>query len=412
MTLLKKDINFKFTPIILLIFFPVSIILGPILVELSILIINIFYLVELKKKKIENELLNLKYFLIVWIYLLLNIFLSNNSENEFLRQIFYIRFIIFAFAVSYYILFPDVIKKIFYCWTIFFLIIFFDLFYEKINGFNLLGYTSPNQHRLVSFLKDELKIASILIGFCFLISSYFINSRFKKIGLLFIILTVFFIFISGERSNFLKSIFLVSIFLFIFFAKDLKKIILLITTLLIVLIVSLSFFKNTNSLYNQLYERLFFKDKDGIINVYKNITKFSPHIPHYITAIKIANHYPFFGAGIKNFRYICRDKRYQTDNYPTYKACSTHPHQIYFEIISETGYLGILFIIIPFFIFIFKSFKMYFINKNPILLSGIAYILINFIPILPSGSFFTNGNNFIFWLNIGFILAFSKVKKI
>jgi O-antigen ligase len=95
------------------------------------------------------------------------------------------------------------------------------------------------------------------------------------------------------------------------------------------------------------------------------------------------------------------DKNYKyTEN-----RCSTHPHQIYLELLSELGIIGTL-LIVFFIIFISaKSFLIYFKNYNLLILAPTLYIISIFMPLIPSGSFFTSFGATLFWLNIGIILS-------
>ena len=85
-----------------------------------------------------------------------------------------------------------------------------------------------------------------------------------------------------------------------------------------------------------------------------NYIKYSNYGPHYLTGLEIFKKYPIFGSGMKTFRIECRNvdiKNYYTtpnllNNNSTdliyNNKCNTHPHQIYFEILSELGLIGFL----------------------------------------------------------------------
>ena len=49
-----------------------------------------------------------------------------------------------------------------------------------------------------------------------------------------------------------------------------------------------------------------------------------------------------FGVGMKNFRNYCSDDKYQVSKL----SCSTHPHNTYIQILTETGLFGFLFILV------------------------------------------------------------------
>ena len=106
------------------------------------------------------------------------------------------------------------------------------------------------------------------------------------------------------------------------------------------------------------------------------------------------------GVGVKNFRKICKDEKYNISNL----SCSSHPHNTYIQILSETGIIGFIFLLsaliyfcinlIKHLIFKFKG-KFYFTDFEICILSGIAIYLW---PFIPTGNVFSN------WLNIAMIL--------
>lgn len=402
----KKNLS-----IFLLGLFPITLVLGPLVAEIFIAIINILYLLSVSFNKLFKDN-NFRIFIIVWIYLLLNIFISENNNFEFLRQVFYIRYIVFAFAISFFLSELKNLKFIFFSWLMIASVLYFDLIFEKINGQNLLGYKSPNSLRLVSFLKDELKIAYIISAFCFILSGYLLE-YYKKyyLSILFLLLTIFIILITGERSNFLKSIIFLSTFILINKNQNFREKLLILLVSITVIITSINLVPTTQKLYTQLIDRITFKE-DNQINIMKNFKSF-PHSGHYFAAYEIANDYPWFGVGIKNFRQKCVKKKYRNIDVPWSDArCGTHPHQLYFEIISETGYLGLFFILGPFFIFFYKNLIIYFRNQNLLHLATLCFLISQFMPILPSGSFFTNFNCIVIWFNIGFLLTAARLPKI
>ena len=149
--------------------------------------------------------------------------------------------------------------------------------------------------------------------------------------------------------------------------------------------------------------------KNGIQNYLKN----SQYGAHYSTAYKIFKAHPFFGVGIKNFRFESKKKVYGDDSYKHNEGRqATHPHQTHFEFLSETGIFGYL----SFIIFILGSviigMKFYLKNNNLYLLSSTIFILTYMIPLLPSGSFLSTFTSGIFWINysimIGFVNKFAK----
>ena len=50
------------------------------------------------------------------------------------------------------------------------------------------------------------------------------------------------------------------------------------------------------------------------------------------------------GVGVRNFRKLCSDKKYEKSNL----SCAPHPHNTYIQILSETGIIGFSFLMIIF----------------------------------------------------------------
>ena len=78
--------------------------------------------------------------------------------------------------------------------------------------------------------------------------------------------------------------------------------------------------------------------KKGALNTY---LKNSQYGAHYDTAYQIYKNNKLFGVGLKNFRIECNKTKYFNSEFKRSKnRCATHPHQIHFEILSETGIVG------------------------------------------------------------------------
>ena len=65
------------------------------------------------------------------------------------------------------------------------------------------------------------------------------------------------------------------------------------------------------------------------------------HTHHYITGYKMYLDNKILGVGVKNFRNFCSDERYEVSKL----SCSSHPHNTYIQVLSETGIIGFLFLI-------------------------------------------------------------------
>ena len=423
----KESYNEKFI-IFLFSFLPISLILGNSVINSNILIIDLFFLLTCYHQKQWSWIRNkyFYFFIFIWIYLVINSTISENvvasffdpirkeivypKNDSIIRSVGFIRFIIFLFAVQYFFFnSKKIFNQIFLYWSIIIFVVLIDIVFERIFGFNLLGFESPSSKRIVSFFKDELVVGGFILGFSFLISGFLFkltkNDTVKKIfPSIFFCLSIICIYLSGERSNFIKALIVATIILFLiddvnFYIK--KKYIFL----LVIIGITLSTLISTNIYSRQIFiwKRMLIYDQGSIYEKYGHIK----HFAHYDTAWKIFKDYPIFGVGNSKFRYICHDKKYlNTEIIYTYERCSNHPHQVHFEILSEQGLIGYLIIIFSIFNILFNSFKIYRKTGDITHLASILFVLTFFIPLLPSGSIFSTFNGSIFWINFSLVHAF------
>ena len=378
---------------------------------IEVLIVIIFLINSFCKKNfswLKNE-----YFLLlflIWISLLLNLFFSQNFNLSFSRNIFFFKNILFVFALIFFLSKEKNFNLIFNIYLIITAIVAFDIFIEFFNKKNIFGLQSTDPSRIASFLGEELKIGHFMLGFLFIVASYYFekalkrSTNYKMFG--FIIIIIFFIslLLTGERANSIRAVFISLIF-----ATLAKKEIFSHKKKILITIILLSFvpyFFSEKTRYR--FDVILLPVKNiGIIEAFKE----TQHAAHYYTAVKIFEKYPIFGVGNKNFREECLKDEYKNNDYKrTDERCSTHPHQIYLELLSEHGLVGFFAIISVIFIILFKSFKIYSKSKNMIHLASILFILSQFLPLIPSGSFFAAWGSTIFWLNFA-ILIFYNSKK-
>ena len=106
------------------------------------------------------------------------------------------------------------------------------------------------------------------------------------------------------------------------------------------------------------------------------------------------------GVGNKNYRIETCENQNKT-NY----VCSTHAHQVYFDLLSEHGLVGFFIIFFIMYKLIFSKIKKTLSSSNYLQIGTLIYLLITFLPILPSGAFFSDYVLTIFILNLGIFYA-------
>ena len=400
---MKKNNPIEISAVILISILPLAFIAGSALVNLFIFLLDFLFLYDLLNKKKINYLNN-KYFysfILLWMVLLSSLFFSNNPENSMSRGIGFIRFIFFVFAIRYFFNLENnnLKKKIINSWTLIFILVSLDLIYEYFVGVNIIGIKSPMHGRLVSFLGDELKIGALYFGFLALAISgvyQFIDIKIKPkyLNQFFFYLFIFvFLIISysiGERSNFIKVLILITLFIFFYEKKKylIKIFFILISAIIIFLITSFN---------EHIKHRAWTTFLKPIINNPVSTITESHYGLLYEVGIKMYNNNKFFGVGLKNFRTEIFKDEYNN-------AGSNHPHQFHFEILAELGLIGYLSFFIFFLFNIYFSIKNYIKERDLLNLSCVLFISCSLIPFLPSGSFFTTFGAALFWLNFGIML--------
>lgn len=420
--LFNKKLNY-FNTLSLLFFsiLPFSIIIGNASININILLIDILFLTYCLKfnewKWVKRDVF--LYLIIFYIFLVLNSFYSyfilfENQKNFFwnddsiVRSFLFIKYILLVFAFSILLTDDKILRLIHKSWLIILTIIILDVFFEKLFGRNILGYVSPDSSRIVSFFKDELIVGALIFCFGYTSTTFFIENNKKNKSILPIILIFLLvpisIFITGERSNFIKSLFLFLIIIF-FFKKNKHNLNYKILLVPVFFIIScfLIFSHTTLNKYTEIYKRFLVQsdvqkeigEESTIWNNSRNIKYFS----HYDAAIKIFQNYPILGVGNKNFRKECFKEEYFNERILfSNTRCTTHPHQIHFEILSEHGFLGYFMVIAFIMWFIFKNLRIFMRNRNIYHLSNTTYLLIFFTPLLPGAGIFSTLNGTLFWV--------------
>jgi len=440
----KESYKEKFI-IFLFSFLPISLILGNSVINSNILIIDLFFLLTCYRQKQWSWIRNkyFYFFISIWIYLVINSVVSENYEtigvfdtirkeivwpetDSIIRSVGFIRFIILLFAVQYFFFnSKKIFNQIFLYWSIIIFVVLIDVIFERIFGFNLLGFESPSSKRIVSFFKDELVVGGFILGFSFLISGFLFqltkNDTVKKIlPSIFFCLSIICIYLSGERSNFIKALITVSIILLLindsyFYIKKKYIFLFIIIGLTLVTLISEDTYHSQIRSYKKITRTTWLTHSLDVFlstpTLYEKLGHLR-HFAHYEVAWQIFKDNPISGVGNLKFRYICHNKKYSnTKILYTHERCSTHPHQIHLEILSEQGILGYLIIIFTVFSILFNSIKIYCKTGDLIHLSSILFVLAYFIPLLPTGSFFSTFGGAIFWINFSFVLAFLNKPK-
>jgi len=401
--------------IILISSLPFALAAGPAVVEtVSLIIIINFFLL---KKKFYFESKEIYIFLFYLITIISSIF-SEHRLHSFQSSFFLLRIILLYYIFKNYFRFESekIIKLTYIILSITLSILIFDVLFQYLFKFSLFGTSTQAENRLKMHFRDESiiggyfsKILPIYIFICFS-KVKDISFKLNLTNTLIIILSLICTLLSNERS---AAFFLIGfLFMIVFFSnlKNLKKFIFL----LLLGITVFSFLFTVPSLKSRFINETiqeftgqndinFDISKRGTTNKKGNentisfierkrdskIFMFSSaHEAHIMTAINIFKHKYWLGVGPNNFRNFCSE-----DKYGIYaeRGCSTHPHHILSQVLSELGLVGLIFYILIFY-YIMKKLLIQLIyrklNYNHIFIFCFYLLLVS--PIMPAGNLFSN----------------------
>ncbi len=402
---------------------PVSIILGNLAININIILIDlslILYSVlfndwKWTKTKLFKSLILIQIYLVFSsIYSIIFKFDHQYIYESLYRSLGFIKYVILVFSFSLIHKLKIKLDFIIKIWSIIVIITIFDVFFEKIFGHNIFGFISPNHNRIISFFKDEMVVGAFLLTFGLIVSTYFIDQKNPKIiyKILFNILIVLLpisIFISGERSNFIKAFIVFSILL-TFIPKDKffinkKKSILAVFFGLILLF---NFNDDIRFKQTEFFSRILVSNNENSKDLFENIIYFT----HYDVAWKIFKDNPLIGVGSKNFRWECHRKKYFVkDKKYSNMRCSTHPHQIHFDLLSEQGIIGYILILGILLNYTFKNLFNAYKNIEIFKFSISLYIVTYLLPLLPSGSMFSTFSGSSLWIMFSLLYYLHEEKK-
>ena len=400
--------------ILILSLFPLSFILGPSISLFSILSIGILFLITYNFREYDFifSSTTIKILFAIYFYLLFNSIISIDYKIGLGRNLGFVRFILFFLAINF-LFFKLKTDKIFKIWFFILVIVLIDSYIEAIFGKNSLGFGEEYGNRIVSFFKDEPIVAAFLNGFILMIFGYFLNNfskynNFKKFSIyILILLFLICILLTGERSNLIKILigFFVFLYLIHHFSLSTKIIFTLIVSVFMLVVLSSSTYLKHRYI-SQLYEKI--KTKEKRLEFYDK----SLYVSLYKSGYAVFKNNFYLGVGNKNYRVeTCDFSKEKKGKYKNY-WCMTHPHQIYIEFLSEHGLGGTIILLVLFFTLIFKHLKIIITSKNYIQVGSFIYLILNFIPLLPSGSFFNDFNLSLFFLNLSIMYASNKKTNI
>ncbi len=427
----KLNINHKkfFSLIIALV--PLSFIAGNMIININIVLIILTSLLFFGRELFKIEFFLLDKLLLAFFILILITGIINNFQllpviqtwvpdfdvNQYfptiIKSILFIKYILLYFVLRFLIE-KDLIdlKYFFLISAITSLFVCIDIFFQFLNGKDIFGYPATGR-KLSGPFGDELIAGGFIQRFSlftfFLIPLFFKNILNKYIIIIIPILFLIIftgIILSGNRMPLILFIFCISLILL--FQKQTRKFL-----IPFVIIFSLAFFLifSSNKLVRDNFLNFYGQTSQMlsiIINKDFNDVSSPLYFKEFYTFYDTWLMNKYIGGGIKNFRYFCHERENLRKDQDF--KCNMHPHNYYLEILTETGLIGFIIILLAFvniigITFYRKYFTNSFLKDNNLIIPFMFLFFVEIFPIKSTGSFFTTGNSTYLFLIMGILIG-------
>ncbi len=401
----------------LIYFLPLTLLTGPFLPDLIVVICSLFFLFDTLRLKLFKYYNNYFFKIFFTFFIILNLS-ALFSENFALIKysLGYIRYGLFSILLFYVLKNVDNSKLLLGYSIIFtYFALLVDGYFQFIFNKNIFLFELQKYHDysfyVTSFFNDEKKLGSFLAKMfpLFLFSIILFKDHLKKIKLekitsIIIILIFLLVFLTTERV----SIFVITILILLIFLKSnifFKPKIIFFSIIFFSTVILLYFQPEIlNKIKSILYSSGLVHpglSNDGKILGEYDEGKFIFSKYHHIqivTSINLFLENPLFGVGPKNFKNVV--------------LTGWHPHNYTFQILAEVGIFGFIVFISTFIFLLFKLIQNFlnFTDKNlnnEINLYLLAGFLLALFPI-PSGDFFNNWVNILIYFPVGYYLYLNE----
>ncbi len=400
-----SKITIRNIALVLLCFFPFSLFLGNGVVEVTICSIGILFLITSLVKKDFNWLHNewVKAALIFWVYLCIRSLWASDPIVSLARGAPFIRYIMFACAISFWLI-PKNSKLVIHCTLASILLFSLSAITQYFIGHDFFGNQPHNLNgylRLTNYT-GKMSIGISIAMLLFPALSYLLSKNIK-FALFLIIISGTGIFLSGERTAFL--IFILGVVTLFILHKKYRSY--LVYCAILGIVIFTGFTTNNSATISRQINSTF------------NEIKTLPNTSYgliYSNAFELFKQNPVFGIGLRHFQSSCLSDNFEPKWLDPKKPhlnknylCTTHPHNIFLEILAETGIIGIslfLWIIICWIKYVALHFQA--IRNNPIKVGAALNIALKLVPIAASSSLFIAWPTAPLWFMVGLLYAREK----
>jgi O-antigen ligase len=403
--------------IFLILIFPIIFFFRSLAINIISALITIIYLMNTSSKQLsfakKYNLFLLVFFIII---LIISTYLAFGISENFYKSLFLIKIPILLIAITQIFSSLDtfrLFKKYLITISIFFLVFIFDIIFQFFFNENIFGFKAQmcdaynKCARFGGMFNDELisggYISLIIIPFFLLINKVFTNKYIKYIPIFLLIVVI----LTGERSaTYLTLLFCICYYYILI--KSIKNRLKFFTLFAICIFLSTFVLPaKTLSRYTSEITRLFLTDNETDKKEF-SLFENNPWAKHYLSSFYMFKEKPFFGNGLKSFRINCSKYEKLFEKNQKYKVCTTHPHNLYLEVLVDTGLLG-------FFLFVLFFISLIILNTNKInnhqdKIIFIYLIIVIFFP-RPTGSIFSTYYLNMFFYSIGLLAGILNLNK-
>ena len=349
--------------------------------------------------------------LMLWLWLLLVATpMAHYPDESWQRSLLFLRWIIFAAALAYWVLASTQARQIFQH-TIMLLVLFviLDSVLQYLTGTDIFGYEKFEGVRLTGPFSDPkpgtyvLRVVFIAIAGLYWVRLVSFSGNIRNRHTAWLILLAFvavaFVFLTGERIAFVMMVFssmVMALTLFLVYPSQRKMLIvaagLAVLAIVVLVITQADMLQRTIVSFG------------SAMSDYSN----SPSGQLLDTSLALWRENVWTGVGPKNFRILCA----LPENQDIVRLCGLHSHNFYLEWLTEAGIPALLgFIVFVMAVFL-RVWNIRFKDSGALIaVLTILVLATSFWPIQGSMSFFSNGPAMLVWMTVGWALSEKSVLK-
>lgn len=341
----------------------------------------------------------------LWLWMLFVSLFAFDSGLSFSQAAPWLRFLIFAAALEAWILDETWMRRLLWVLTGVVVFVALDVWLQYFTGSEIFGRARPSDQRLTGPF-NGLRVGIFITKVMFpVILGAFVWRLWRrpaaKAGFIAMtLLLVGAVFVSGERMALLLC--LIGLGLAAVVQRGAARA-WMVGTLALALVAVVALGLSDPRMLQRHVEQTA-ETAQGLSD--------SPYGQIWRSALHLASERPLTGVGMKNFRVACDDPVIGLPEAEVPLRCTTHPHNLYIEWLTEAGVPGLLGFLLLVAVWGRRLWRAS--RAEPInlwLLGPLVAVAIHLWPLGPSASFFSNWFGGIFWLCMGWALAAARLAE-